>query len=704
MKIIIIIITLLLIGSKSYAQIEQNEKNDKENYLTEVVVFGDSIFHYSNKDIYRITKSMRKGTYSTAQLLGKVPGISYNYANNSLAYLGDKNIIILVDSIEKNVDYIKGLHHIRFDKVEVIPNPTGKYSSYIAIINLHTRPNYEGYENNLTTGTSLYPSDNNGKSKNFGQNEWIESFTYTKNKWNFMLFYSGDYNVGERNTYYQRTFLNNDYKETVVANEDGSHNQGFTERENTLGTSVDYQINKRNSISIVYGLELTNNDDFSNKTVIGTTLSDNNKHYFNLNSTNKDKGNRHGFGLYYRGGTGVWNYNATLNYIKRTWDTNNFLSRSSGYNYEDDRHQKMDHLYADLNLNRHFLNNRMYFSASYNYFWKKYNQYKLSNNALLSKNTLIYNYLSAYLSYELPNKTNIYVSGDIRRYKSIASNSNDEYFAYSGSAGLYKRISNYGWLRLDYVCNLTNPSLNQTSPYEYNTDSLTKYVGNPLLRTSLRHNISLKLNFFDCLTLQTGMSYYPRSFSCIRSSVNRVLSNGEQENYIISTYQNGNKHNWWSALNFNSDLMNFNIDANIRYNYIKSKYDIFRHTNCGWSGNMQIGYMWYKKKIFTAMNYTFNNDYEAEVQSWNTNYNDHFNATIIKYLCHDNLQLKLSYSLPFSFSSLISYSNIEAPGYKLYSTQDNKRIIHNVICFSISYRIFGGKSVRKYQPEMSEER
>ena len=38
------------------------------------------------------------------------------------------------------------LQHIRFDRMEIVHNPTGKYQGYDVLINFHTKENYEGYE------------------------------------------------------------------------------------------------------------------------------------------------------------------------------------------------------------------------------------------------------------------------------------------------------------------------------------------------------------------------------------------------------------------------------------------------------------------------------------------------------------------------------------------------------------------------------
>lgn len=707
-----ILLCLCFLASAIYAQENKEVKADdvkedgkvKETILSEVFVIGDSIFHYPDKDVYRITKHMRKGSYNTAQMLDKVPGISYNYATKSLSYLGDKNIIILVDSVEKDADYIKNLRHIRFSKVEVIHNPRGKYESYDAIINLCRKTDYEGYENNLYGNVDFYPSDRNGKGKSFGNTEWCESFTYTKNKWNAIFYYSGDFNQGERNTFLTRRYLANDYKETVVANADNTHNQGYMGRENIVGVSVDYLFNKRNSISLVYGAELMDNDDFSHRTVIGTDLQGGNANTFYTRSKNKDKGNRQGAAIFFRGGTGAWNYNNTLNYIRRSWDTNSLLSRSTGYSNQDDRHQIMDHVFDDMEVNRRFLNRKLYVSASYNFFWKRYDQFRLGSNDILSKNTLQYHYFGTYLSYEFPHHLSVHASGNVRRYISKTPSLRDIYMGYSGSAGLYKKLGKHNWARIDYSCTLNNPSQDKISMYEHFTDSLTKMVGNPLLRTSLKHNLSLKVNIMEAITLKAGMNCSPRDFAYIRSLEYGNLQNGKQAYYILSTYQNGENRSWWASMNFNSNVGKFNVDANVGYKHRKAQYEGFSRSNRGWTGSAQISYMWYKKKLYAYFNYTYDNSYNAEAQSWGTNYHDFFGVNLVKTLCKEKLQLQLSYTLPFSFTSEENRNYIASPGYEFYSCQSSKDIVHNSITLAVSFRIDGGKSVRLYDHEMSKER
>ena len=46
----------------------------KDVYLEKVVVEGSQVIHYPDKDVWTITKAMRKNTFDTYSLLSKIPG------------------------------------------------------------------------------------------------------------------------------------------------------------------------------------------------------------------------------------------------------------------------------------------------------------------------------------------------------------------------------------------------------------------------------------------------------------------------------------------------------------------------------------------------------------------------------------------------------------------------------------------------------
>ena len=143
------------------AQEQQTDSIALQQEMHEVIVVGDSIVRYGDRDVVRITKYMRRGSYNTGEMLDKIPGVSYNRVTGDISYLGDKNICLLVDSLPKDASYIKNLGHLRFEKVEIIHNPRGKYADYDYIINLRTKNHYEGYENSLYLSLDMFPNNNN---------------------------------------------------------------------------------------------------------------------------------------------------------------------------------------------------------------------------------------------------------------------------------------------------------------------------------------------------------------------------------------------------------------------------------------------------------------------------------------------------------------------------------------------------------------
>ena len=114
--------------------------------LKEVSVVASSVRTEGDRTTAFITKEMRRGARNTAQMLGNIRGLTWNAVDNSVEYNGKRNIIVLVDSLEKGYSYVMNLHHARFERVEIIDQPKGKYEGYNALINLVTKKNYEGYE------------------------------------------------------------------------------------------------------------------------------------------------------------------------------------------------------------------------------------------------------------------------------------------------------------------------------------------------------------------------------------------------------------------------------------------------------------------------------------------------------------------------------------------------------------------------------
>lgn len=675
-----------------------------ERIISDVFVVGDSITRYPDKDVVRITKFMRRGSRDVAQMLGKVPGLFYGRLDKSISYYGSNKVIILIDSIEKDESYIKQLHHLRFDKVELIPNPKGKYSDYDVIINLHTKPLYEGYENNISAQTQFTPTDQNGKGKNFMDPEVSENFTYTRNKWNFVVGYSGNFNQTEHNSISTVSYLMNNYKEFVINNRDERNNYYGYGRNHNAMTSVDYQFNKKTSLSLSYHYTYGNGDEYTNVLSVKSDLIDSYHDTIHIKGVDANEERRHSFGVFFRSGIRSWNYNVRLNYVDRVWDADKYMRKSSGFMMDDDRHKTFRHSLSQLDVNRRFFDDKLNYGLIYTYFWRQYNQFSNVDNVLLSSNKLTYHSLWTGLTYSFTSDFSIGANGLIVKYDTDNSGTKDTYMTYSGALNSFWKINRNSWLRFDYSCGIANPQLEHITTYGVFTDSLQWCGGNPNVRASITHNATLRFHFLKYLTMSGGLTYSPRNFSSITSMREGYLPNGLWSSYAATTTQNGKNFGTWCSLNYSRNIKDFSFNGDVSYIYNQSDYEIFKNHAAGWNFNLQASYYWGQKNLYFALVYKTLNVFNGYAQSINTKKGDAFGIVVNKTLMKDKVELFASYTLPWTFTSCKDRTNMQTPIMAKTAETDIKAMFNNIFCVSLSYRISGGKSVRQYNRMMSEEK
>lgn len=681
------------------------QKDSAVTLLQEVAITGTNITHYNDKDVVRITKDMRKGSFTTGQMLGKIPGVIYNRQTKSLSYYGQENVMLLVDSLEKSADYIKDLHHMRFEKVDIIPYPKGKYEGYAAVINLHTKKNYEGYEGNVSVNSEFFPESRNVKGDLFNMAKWKESFTYTRNKWNVVLNYNGYFDQTEQNNLSVIQYPLNNYKESVIDNPDGKKNYKSFERTHSVFSSIDYQFDKRNSISVAYRLDLQAADQYKNRTVLQSDMQEERIDTIGSDYVYYGSGYRHTFGLYYRGGFKKWNYTADANFVIDNWDSKNRLKKTSGYTNEDNRKNKMHHTLARTEVNRNFLNNKLYAAFGYNFFWKNYTQNHLETDVELTDYTLQQNQFWTYVSYNFTNSTSLNASGSLIFNKTKNTNVEDNYLSYSGGLGFFQRIKKKDWLRINYNCNVYNPNLDQVTSYGQFTDSLQWNGGNPNLRSAINHHMSIRYHFLNLFTANVRYGYQPRTFSDITEMREGYLENGSWSKYAATTAQNAKHSNLWIGLYYEQRIKHLTLSANVGYCYAKGKYRIYEHSVGYWTGTCRVAYYFEKLGMYASCAYDLTNDYKVWAQGMDKINMDMIWIFLEKTFFKDKLNIQVSYVVPIHFTSGDNTSKFETPIKNAYSQNYNyNKLSSNNFSLSISYRFNGGKSVRQYKREMSEER
>ena len=669
--------------------------------LNTVTVTASNMVHYADRDVVRITREMRKQAANTAQLLGAIPGIDCDYSDNSLSYYGSKNIIILVDSLRKPADYIKELHHLRFDRVEIVPNPDGIYSGYDVLINLHTKEDYEGFESNLSNYMRVLPSDGNGKGKNLTRDNASVSFDYTRNKWNFTGMYRTNFNHGELDRITrQRVYHVNRLQETALPSSltDGSRFQSHR-----AYVAVDHQFNRQHSISLSYNYIQSRDRQYGWDDVERLWLDGGKRDTLGEQREAVNDGYRHTLGMYYRGNTRAWNYVYDFNYTYNVWETDDVLRQSTGYLSEHYFRNRMNYVWSQMTANRRFFDNRFYISFGYSLTWKDYRQRNRLGAELLNENSFLRNRLWTWMSYRFENGTQLTFSASAENVRNKTRSFKDNNMVYGVSSTMFHRWSDWLWMRVNYWFDVSYPTLEQVTSYGYFTDSLTFREGNPRLETNKIQRGRIWLNFFNSVDLQVGGHYSPDMFSTVSSVKEGLRPGGSYGPFVAYAPQNVLYKEWWASIAIKKKVGDFTLSGFLKYQDMVGKFNEYRNRNNGFSGNAQARYYNTRRRLTMSLGYYYNRFYGVSAQGWNTRDMDYFSFVLSKNMLKQRLRLTFQYTLPvfFTGSKYTEYSHSAAQTLERVSYISKTNA--NALSLTVAYRFMRGKSVRKYDREMQGE-
>ncbi len=667
--------------------------------LRAVTIVGSNVTNYADRDVIRITKDMRRGAGNSAQLVGKIQGFDCDIINNELRYYGSKNILLAVDSVPKMAEYIKELQHVRFDKVEVIHSPSGKWAEYDVVINFHTRPDYEGYEGSLTDNGRVLPNDGNGKGKSLADNTTGGQFTWTKNKWNFAMRYNFNFNQGE----YNETTSLADYKtlgiaeQTIKPSTETLHNITHN-----LFTAVDYQISKDHRVSLTYTLKKHNADNsVVEQKGRAWTASERSE---TLNSLRADdvESQRHTLGLYYGGNVKGWGLFYDFNYINNLNESDYRYVQNDDFRIDNDFADKMNYVWSNIGFNKRF--DRYYLTASHSFTYKGYERKNRLTNIRLSENNYYRNQLTVWMSYRFSHDTELTLGARLAHVhaNSMQEDNFDNNAALSST--LFHRFNKQTWLRINYWYDAVNPELNQIVNEGYFTDSLRYHAGNPQLLTSVTQRGRIWLNCFGMLGLQAGFNYAPKQFADIIYPYSIGTPQGITNDYIAERTENAKYRELWYAVNLSRKVGDFNLNAFVKYQNMCAEYGNDKADNDGFSGYATLRHYCKPLSLTTEIGYHYNAYYGVSPQGYEKREMDFFRLSVSKdWLRDGRLSCTLQFQPAIHFTHMKYSTLTDSPILYSRTVQGILESNRNVLRFSLAYRFAGGKSVRKYTHAISEE-
>jgi len=662
-------------------------------------VEAETIKRDGNHDIITITREMRKNVSNTVQMLGKIPGMYLDRSSNTLEYMGKKNIKILMDSVEKDEDFIKRLGHIRFDKVDIIRNPTGRYSDYDLLINLRTRENYEGYDGNLYNVNRVYPSYQKGYA--FADDYTSHSFSYTKNRWNFSVNPIYMFYRNETNSYTSTQYLLNNLEDRSVPNADGSPTKRTYWRRWSIDVSLDYQFNKSHSLSMRYYISFADADNYSRSTLINGPLDKSTPtDTLGMRNVFRDNGQFHKFGLFYNGRVRGWGIWLGANYIHNPWKVKDRTTRTSGFEVVNDMRQQLNHTWVNLDIDKSFFDGKLSVNFGYEDNWRKYHAWRLDTDASLTSSVERRHRWYASLSYRISQSTMLRLNGGMTFSDNRSGQIRDSQTLYSLGAYLSHNFKD-GFFNLQYNRSVSNPSAQQMRDYGQFTDTLTWSGGNPLLKSVESNYISA---FFKWNNYFIGgaCTITPSQIADIVDIRNGVVPGGADGYYYAFQPQNTDYRNWTVSAGWSKDFGRFYPYISIGWSDCYASYKNFSNHENGinFGANLTVSYD--ELSCLAQIRYEYNSSPSAGPQDYGRGYNDKLNLYLSKTWLKGRLYTSLNYVFPIHFTDgkINSWKNTPVLIQHTYSNQQS--LLNNQIMINIAYYFSGGKSVRRYRRTLYE--
>lgn len=666
-----------------------------QDTLPELTVEKSVVEHKGKTDTYLITKEMRGDAREAGDILGKISGMHYNPLTKALSYLGSGNVKILVDSLERDDDYIKRLNPDRFIKVNITNFPSGKYSGYDVVVNLVTKPLYVGYDGVVIGETRIRPGHNNGKGRNISYWRGIVQATYTREKWNFA--FSGYDNGGQEaeRRWGEEVFpLNNYYRKNLKTD---YSDPNYVSHSNTANFSLwtDYKISDSHSLS----LGLFANPSFSknvNRNMIISGIPEETATEELQTKRNSDHGSfARAAILQYRGKAGLWSIDASAQYTRTSVDRLSSVERSS-FRIEDNRHLANDFVWGGIDLSRSFLDSRLGLTLSDHATWTRYTEMGIPDGNLLTSSKDFRNALTAGIQYNPA--WNWGIGAD------IGFNIINSSYADGKSTNVTPRFGlNAMWssskvmVRLNYTASTFYPTLAQQQDFGRFTDSLIYSAGNPNLKPNLYHRISAMVNILRNLTISGEYCYSSNMIYNIAGTREGVRPDGINGYYVAFQPHNGRLSNWKANVTYNKTFnRKWTVSVSASVDGRRTVYENERKSRILPSYNWYLMYNSGRHAFQAYLSSSLESGLAISPQSVSWTRSDSYALSLVKFLFSHRLQIVAMWTMPIHMIKKSNRSELISKGYHRVSENDRYRRDDNQINLTLVWRFQGGSKTRSY--------
>ncbi|MFH0866071.1 MAG: TonB-dependent receptor [Bacteroidota bacterium] len=676
--------------------------NPNEKLLNELTVKASSYDNLIDKDVQIVTDKMKAGASNTKDVLDKINGVDYDRYNNSIKVDNDANVMILVDGLEKDQEYIKNLSPDRLKKIEVIRDPGGRYAleGYSAVINIILKKDYKGTELYLYERVMTDPDSRNNKYF-FIQNSSAATLNYVYNKFNVYGKYSNDYS----NFNIESTGLQ-EYANGLVIEKNpvvgDVLNATINEFSNNYTLGADYYMNPKHTFSFESTLSTLPSDKnmfeerydvnyLLNGILIDNVITDTKNNSENTSSYNS---------LFYTGKfdeKNSLNSNFTFSDYKDNY-TNTYKENFIDKRIEDGtNHKNSTEFYLEYD---HTFSTKTNLQIGYGNTWEKLdNKYTIESSVSQFEYADIRHKLYSYYSWQKSKKISIKTGVAAETSSPNANGQKNSYLIFQPYTDIKFKPSEILDLKLKYRSASNYPNISQTNPFTYVLDPQTVRTGNPYLRPEVTHKVSLQTHILGGLMMIEP--YYHFSGNYITE-----IGTLRSDSIFEYSYSNIGKYT------------NYGIQANVtipfgKSLFLQSDFDFYKSsieyegkTNRinDWAMSNQLVYVNEKSGLVAGFQYQNNLRKFITAQGYNMGDNDFWIVFFQQPFFKKKLSLMLVYFTPITWGvDFIQGNYINTDTYTESKFYDIS-ILKNIVMLEISYRFNKGKSVTKTEKNIERKK
>jgi hypothetical protein len=676
----------------------------------EVKIEGAGNINTLEKDVQIITDIQKKGATATKDVLDKIPGISYDDYSGTLKVDNDANIIILVNGVEKNQEYVQNLEPERLLSVETTRDPGGRYGleGYTAIVNVILKSDYKGTEVYMEE-MQLIDIDPDRSRLNFLIGAIGGTFNYTRDELN--IYASARI---ERRNFELTTESRTEYADGLVVLENAlstDPNANILEYNAGYSLGFDYRINPKHLVSFEsnivalplsteentfeYQTEVFTNDtlidayDFSTKTKSQTLNTHNTLFYIG----DFNKNNKLSVNFTYS------NYSA--DYSTATLQEASYDRMETGINKK-----QYTRFYAEYD---HTFSAKTSILMGYGNTWRELNnEYTVVQSDLTTGESVNFSdefqltdtrhKLYANFLWKLGKKWSTRFGIAAESSSPRVEGQKIDYLIYQPMFDLRFAAGKKLNLTFKYRTSSDYPTISEINPFVSQINSRITSTGNPFLTPSTVHAFSLRLNAFQGLiSLEPYTQYSNNTVARVGEMGANDIFNYRYEN--VELYQrSGGKLNF--SKYFKISLL---VQTNVEVYHAKIVSTSGTNSFTDWRADADLIYIFKKSGSLLGLKYQRQQSKNISGLGYNKGDVDFWMLFYKQPLFKKKASIMFGYFLPIDLGANYNQdSHLETIGFMTH-TDNNVSLVKNMFILEFSYRFNKGKSVKRNEKDVDQE-